>query len=719
MMEDSPLWKAIGLWEEITGVAVPNADGSFKGTLGEYDIRQTYIELRETLELDPTEVTTNLIFNTFVKQWMAKQQNSLLDLFNDPVKYEQKLEKPRLLMSILNRPEIIEARDAFLASLNELTVRYGADQRADLQKTLVQYDLLAFLRRDALRASARLRIHQFTSGAPEAADYKPVFVKTVHQWWNINSLLEAALRMPSGISLNLIRDPDMFQSFFCFCIRNGGNLFILTDAPENAHPLQGLFRRKPERAYEARVSKSWFPYDLMNLEWDEETERYFQAESTVTALATYQNQHLPLKPFNELDPAEFLWCSMMLDLIVEKFWRQNYQHPSLSYTGEMLIIENRLETSAASAGLPVAAYQPLNLPALSAADMKTDRLDEAAIGLSYHKPNLWLEERFGHKVQDAALNLVADTSQLILMDKSTGEITTEGREFIKKYEAIPSVFTDRKAQMMAGRVKMQVLNPTRFGTREELDNDRKFIARYNYATEIGRMAHEEFAARKDAIKAWWKKAVEKNRDNLLAYAAAESVWVWSDMKGSGDTFDHMRSGAGPRYRVDLGQGDQGGFRSRRYKDAHKFTHRVPMEKFDYSTLGFEWVNLGDYEHKRRYLCAINETKASFMQCFHPTNADELAILAGCTVEELPDVLQHWTLADPYDGNHLLSRIDPLNWNVKNPWLSLSFRVGIPLSMRGAAKIAPMARKPAIPNIIPDDLIVDDRPSFPSPFRTEQ
>jgi hypothetical protein len=64
---------------------------------------------------------------------------------------------------------------------------------------------------------------------------RPVFHAKVFQWWNINSLLQAATtQMPSGVSLNLIRDRDAFQSYFVFCIRNGANLFVLSDAPEYA-----------------------------------------------------------------------------------------------------------------------------------------------------------------------------------------------------------------------------------------------------------------------------------------------------------------------------------------------------------------------------------------------------------------------------------------------------------------------------------------------------
>ncbi|UTU10246.1 hypothetical protein CcrRB23_gp384 [Caulobacter phage RB23] len=706
MLETSPLWEAIALWEEITGVAVPGEDNRFKGSWGNYEVHKTYEELRDTLELDPSEVTTNLMFNIFVKEWLGKQKFDLLSLTNDPQSFLDKTIKPRKLLDILNREEIIEARDEFLETLQATAVKYGADQREDLQKTLGQHDLVAILRRDALKAVNRLRVHQFTAGDSEAADYKPVYVKTVHQWWNINSLLDAALKMPSGVSLNLIKDPDVYQSFYCFCIRNGGNLFILTDAPEHAHPLHGLFTRKPERAYEQRVYQAWFPYDLLGLEWDEEAEQYYQKASEVTALTAYQNQQLPLKPFNELPPAEFLWCSMMLDLIVEKFWRQNYQAKALSYTGEMLVIENRLEAAASSANLPVVNYERLNLPALSLADMRSDVLGAEAIGKGYHQPNKWLEDRFIDKVPETVLNLVANADRMLLLDRKTGQIETQSREFVKKYKAIPKIFDRDRDQMLAGRAQMEVLNPTRFGTREELDNDRKFIARYNFASEIQRLAKEEFEDRKDDIKSWWKTRLRKNLPNLLAYAGCKVLWAEADMQGSNDSFDMLRSGGGRGIHLDthaaasLGADKTGRIR----KVLHTFADRHDIQAFSYETAGFSSTNLGGYDQRRGYLCAVNDTKASYMQTFHPANAEELALLAGIDIKDLPDVLQHWTLADPYDGNHILSRIDPLNWRVSNPWLKLNFQVVLPLSMRAEAKL--VARKPPLTYLWPDDKISD-------------
>jgi hypothetical protein len=86
------------------------------------------------------------------------------------------------------------------------------------------------------------------------------------------------------------------------------------------------------------------------------------------------------------------------------------------------------------------------------------------------------------------------------------------------------------------------------------------------------------------------------------------------------------------------------------------------------------------------LCNINGTEASYEVLFTPVVSEDLAFMAGCTVEELPDVLQKWDLKDGYHGNRILNRIDPIHWRLKNPWLDLDLRARFALSKRAMTAI---------------------------------
>ena len=80
----------------------------------------------------------------------------------------------------------------------------------------------------------------------------------------------------------------------------------------------------------------------------------------------------------------------------------------------------------------------------------------------------------------------------------------------------------------------------------------------------------------------------------------------------------------------------------------------------------------------------------------------LALVAGCAVDDLPDVLQHWNLLRKYTGNQILNRVDPMIWKAHNPWLKLKLSVLIPLSKRAIAQIAktPVVT-PDLPRLLQD------------------
>lgn len=660
------LLQALNLWKEITGID-PSATSM---RLSDWHLRETFDELQEAIDLDPTEVTANLLLAYFINTYLADRAVSLLDLLNGREEIEARLAKPRELLAILNRPEVVDSRESFIAALRTALGRYEAAEREDVTKLLGQPDDIAILRRDALRSIARLRVDQFLDGNSEAADFRPVYNRTVHQWWNINSMLAAATRMPSGVSLNLIRHPDAFQSYFCFTIRNGGNLFVLTDVPEYSHPLQGFMSRRPDRALSKRAARNWFPYDLLGLEYDEEAKRLYIKESEQRGLVTYQNAALPLQPVAELPAAELVWVSMMFDLIVEKFWRRGFKAPALSYTAEMLKSETALLEVAKTANLPVPAYQPVGLPALTKHDVSADASTEEEIGRKYHEPNRWMEERYGDRVSDNVLNLLGAPEQVFALEHTTGEASTVDPKF-------HSLTDWQQGDLLAGRKQLEKVDATSFGSREQIAADRKFIARANFATHINVLAKEEYEARKDEIHAWYREQVEANAQSLLRWCGNTELWVDD---GVHPGFSHYEGNTGGSRHVEV---NPKAFQSPRH------LLRRFLKRHDLATdemLYQPFVTLGERHESGRPMCYLNRTKASYWMLFYPANPEELALLAGCAVPDLPDVLQHWNLLRSYTGNSILSRVDPMIWRAKNPWIKLNLSVRIGFSKRGMAQI---------------------------------
>lgn len=683
-MTQSRLGEALDLWREITGVD-PNATS---GTVASWQLRATFDALQQAIDLDPTEVTAHLLLGYFLNSYLVEREVSLLTLLEDPHGVAARLVKPRALMQLLAAPELLAARDEFVDALTQALDSYGAADRPDVQEVLRTPDSIALLRRDALRSVQTLRVDQFLDGVPEPSGVRPVYTKSVHQWYNLPSAIAAAVRTPSGVSLNLIRHPDGFQSFFCFLVRNGGNLFVVSDVPEYAHPLQATMSRRPDRSLDQRIARNWFPYDLLGVAYDEETGRLYLKETAERGLVAYQNAALPLQPIADLPARELVWVSMVLDLLVERFWNQQYKAPHLSYTAEMLHAGDALIERARTANLPVPVYEAIGLPALRRADITSDAVTDEEVGRRCHEPNRWLEDRYGPQVPDTALNLLAAPERAFALDHKTGEVSATGPGY-------HSLTDWQQARELAGRVEMVKLDATSFGSRERIAADRKFVARANFAIQVNLLAHEEFARRKDEIQGWYAAKVKANAPTLLTWCGLEALWV---DEGIMETFSHFERGAGVTVGKELPE-DRKRLHARR-TTKRQFLHRTTMaDSSADERYGASGVVLGTFKASKM-LCHVTGSVASSWVGLYPANPAELALVAGCPVTDLPDVLQHWTLRHDNAGNQILNRIDPMIWKARNPWLKLRMTVCIPLSKRAMVQIArqPVV-VPAVPGLI--------------------
>ncbi|WP_454727737.1 MULTISPECIES: hypothetical protein [Cupriavidus] len=653
---------ALGLWRNITGIQA----GQTSMRLADWELRKTFDLLDEAITLDPTEVTAMLLFDFFVDSYLRESKVTLRDLLDKPDAIIDRLVAPRELLAILNSRDMLAVREAFTGALSRAIARYDAAEREDVKTLLATRHDIALLRRDALRSMATLRVDQFLAGAPEPDHIVPVYHRTVHQWWNINSLLAAATRMPSGVSLNLVRDPDAYQSYFCFVIRNGGNLFVLSDREALSHPLEAGMRRRPERILAERAARNWFPYELLNLEYDEETRQLYIAESKVRELVAYQHAALPLKPVAELAPPDLVWITMMFDLIIERFWRQDYKAPALSYTAEMVNTNLTLANLATSSSLPVAEYAPLALPPIGVDDVRAANVSPEAVGKMENNPNHWMEERYASRIDAGTLNLLAAPGQAFQIEHASGDL----QRVDAKEKRTPSIFKEKRI------TEMRHMDATTFGTRDALEHDRLFIARYNLAAQVDMHADAEYRERKDAVTEWYRQRVKANLDTLIGWSMHEHIWV-SD--GVQDRWNRYVRTPAPQRMLDV-TSEMGSAKAY----FHGFLQRVDAnDPYAYTVSGGLYMGsfLGGAP-----LCLLNGTKASYYAIFAPTSPQELATLAGCPVEDLPDVLQHWIQLEQDTGNHILNRIDPMIWAAHNPWLQLDLSVRLPFSKRAIAQI---------------------------------
>lgn len=692
MSQDLDLPGALNLWVELSGVD-PSKTSFTWGDLGVLDMHKA---LKEALDLDRTEITGNLIFQYVASEYFKNRNFSVQELLDKPEQVSEYLAKSAALLRFLSRDEIANISREFSANMAKALEVYGATGE-DVMSIVRAPHRLALLRRDAFRTLQNLSVHQFLSGAPEKPEVKPVYGKQVYRWDNINSMLKALISMPSGVTVNLIVHPtDPYRSYFAFAIRNGGNLFVFTDKDKTPHPLSEDLTRRPDKVLAAREARNWFPYELMGMTFTDDGKVFVQPIES-RDLVSYQSSIRPLKHLSSLKAPTVVWLTMMLDLIMEKFWNEGFQAPALSYTGEMVKVNTPLIEEAASQGLVVAGYTPLNLPEIELHEIRSGQGPaNPAFGISA-EPNAlpedvssvlnsegttgnWMEDRYGHLVTKDVLNLVASPADCLALNfdgSGPAQASNPAGEMVR----LDARNVTKPSGWFGGpdyvsQVQLNSLDSTSFGTAEDIRKDRLFLARSNYAKLIQKHADDEFSARKKEILEWFSSHVRANHVNLLPLMVEKELLVQCPKPGS---FDE---------RGDGWAAEVNGVFKRRFMERFSLVGEDAWRKDHlnfYPSQGAVVFKGPGYKNNAP-TCFQTGAPSSVVVKFMPETAEDLAFLAGVTKSDLPDVLQHWGLRKPYVGNHLLRRVDPMEWQCENPWRGLAFTCAFFFSTRAINRL---------------------------------
>lgn len=650
----TPTEEALELWQSIIGIKADSENAP-------YEIARKFQLIKQALELDPSELVATMILADQLRKHISEKIVSLADLVERPAAVNETVSSVKRLLAILQRNEIVEATTTFQAAVENGLRHYGVSEREDVRSLIDTPEELALIRRDALNTVQTLRVDQFAHGVSDPAGQKPSYFHDVLLWCNINSMLKAAIAMPSGVSLNLVRDPTGHRSFFCFLVRNGGNLFVISDYKTPAHPLNGFWSDKPEKR-RSRQAQHWFPYDLRGNRWDEN--RQHSPATQTSGIVPYQEKPDTLQTISELGAHELIWTLMMFDLIITKFWEEGYVASELSYTAEMI------RTQATSGALPVAGFSPLDVPELTPHLVSTDKVDgHSAIGQQKHKQYAWMEKRYSQLVNADAINVVSSSGnsvKLVGSDLSVEKATGKRPE-------------------KDGPLELGHLDAASFGSAAQILNDRIFIARHNYAKQINRLAVEEFKATRAEVQAWYQTAVRRNAEAILGLCGNGPLWVPDGLTSVGCGL--MRMNNVPTL-TNWAETNEAGDEVLHYPH---LPHCIRMlnvlsikEKYSQRFHCGGKTTLKDTEAWKA-TCVMTDAKATHIVTFTPMVVDDLALLTGVAVGDLPEVLQHWSQYEHSTGNGTFGRYDPMEQEIKNPWIELRFEVAVPFSRKAFLK----------------------------------
>lgn len=301
----------------------------------------------------------------------------------------------------------------------------------------------------------------------------------------------------------------------------------------------------------------------------------------------------------------------MISMIKDKFYKEVPQY-ELSYTGSM-IQTNKIEASEYALAIRNA------LPAMKLHDIASiDDTADCGCENEYTVLN-YIVDRYKDHVDKDLLNVIADTDEYALIDK--------------KY-----TYND-------GLLSSDVFHPVKAfdlsatcGTKEEIEADQKWMARYNYAAQIQKLAEDDYEQHKQSVSLTvGNKIIPRTREICKSFVKGELSNC-----ARKQTFSIWYNGStGADY------------------------------KFGYNC----------YSNKSDMKCTFSGKAPSVALVIEPKNVDELAFVCGCKKEELPEQIQHWKKGTRYCGNQLLYRLDPMSFKVSDPFQKMTFKIVILLSKK--------------------------------------
>lgn len=637
--------QALRIWEELTGLKIDDSSIRFSLSDSTLNVREASKRLNSALELDGTGISTLIMLRHLYNQYIDSKTVSFKKFLSEPEAVRSELDLALSLNAILHGEVIDPYLDGFVESMKEAFHHYGLTH-FDADDINLFDSAVGYLRLDALLGMSKLRKFAFLDSQEVVPANEAKYSTHILKFWNINSLIKLSPMLENGITLCLIQSPDISDSYFCFAVKNGGNLSIITDKENWDHPMQSSMKRNSRREFE-RMGRFWFPYNLLDIAYDESSKMIYKNKAQ-TDLIAYQTELTTLGTLSDLQIEEASWLIMMFDLIKERYFQRSVKE-SLTYTGAMVISEESLLEEASY--LPIKYDSSIVMPKITVKDILRSSIEETEPEWKKLKfYNGWLEERYAHKVNDSHLVHLAtgasDHRLVVLRDKASGCVEVRDEANLRT--------TPLERGM--SHYQLSPISPTEFGTREEMIKDARWTARYNLAMNIQLLVDEEFKAEERNVMAWYLNAVRSNVPVLL-----KELVAFNDdyFEGVSKTDPERFGGLGRTKKV--------------YRDEHTRNY-LP------AYFGNRSVCATDIDYTVRYPGWNSESYATLFFLVEVHNANDICKLTGLSLEELPIFLQHYRMKG-YVGNSILDRLDPVDEHIRLPWDKLGLDLIVPLTKR--------------------------------------
>lgn len=637
------LKEMLELWIKITGVN-PNEKNThytihFDGRLSDYDIEKMNGKIQEALGYDDTGLFAEAYLCHYFSEYI-KQRGFMLTEYLQNASIQEYLEDVSRLYAALQKSnadriiadEAKKAMDFYNLKSDELSVFDIAEIRTCANNCIEK----------------NLHTLQFSSGQSQKNGFK--MSREIRMYKNLNALiLSAAKGKVDGVSMAYIRDEkEITHSYFAFVIKNGENLYLLTDKPVFVHPLQSSYKRCPGRDMSRRIEGNMFPYDtIANIDvsdlWGSGRYGTREKSSNLSTILRDEEEKLfeTIGSIDDMEQTEAFWFVLMLSLIKEKFYDKVAPQFTLSYTGNQIkhpaiqATENALIVRSA-------------LPSLSMDRITFDDIENLTFDKYYEEHlksdwNQYLVDRYKDRVGEDVLNILDDESMPLLSAK----------ENPKKKELHPFDVTNE------------------CGTSEELMYRQRWIARYNYAKCIQKHLQDDYDNNFKQIYADIKKRIEARLEDIVI------MFLQNKLEDRTPVGHHLFDTIYDGEKIALGK----------IKSFEKWWNDSYCSRSSRYMFGLT----NRYRNKADYRCAITGDAPGVVLCVEPKTIYALCQICGCEVKDLPELIQHWDKSRHYCGNELLNNIDPVAFVLeKDPFNEMDFSFTIVLSKKEYLRLCVVA-----------------------------
>ena len=485
------LAQATALWGKIIAGSFKKKGGSTRiYNLGDY---ASVDQLNKMTDLDRSGVSTAFALWGLSHRRLREYGFTFEEIIERAHESSKEFELSLELYRMMRHPAIESVLTDSATEVRKALVYYKADKKTIAVAN--DFEELADCREAAVRASNDLQVYQFAWGAAtgDAGKLNP----SIYRFLDVNGAVNAIqLCGQLGITLAIVSDNEAEKqedknSFFAIFVYDGGTLTMLTDKTEWAHPKQAGMHRN-DRHVQRKHEKSFFPYDLLDIVFDETGK--FATVKERTGLINFDFKMSRVKDIREVAPKSVIFLAMLMELVKRRFVDQKERTKALAYT-VAAVHPIAIEANGGKPTSLINVSGRVKLPTLKMEDVSHETVEWDQEG--NHGFFKWAEDRYLPKMPEAWLNTYAgDPARLI------GE-RAKSSEYLS----------------------LATTKPDTFGTLKELGNYQRWTARYNQATFVQDAIQKDIKASAKEIKQWLQKATRRNMNAIEKAVAYMSMPV--------------------------------------------------------------------------------------------------------------------------------------------------------------------------------------------------